>query len=127
MELKTPYLHLRIKDNLLVGTYPGNLHIDLDIAHAIVRTRLSFTGGKNMPSIIMSQGVVSMDKPAREYLASEEGTMGLSASAIVVSSSFGRFLGYFFLRVNKPVKMPVKIFTDMMRAEKWLQQFIQQD
>ena len=123
MELDTPFVHISIKDKILVGTYKKNLRINLEIAKEIVRARLSFTGGKKMPSMIISQGVISMDKPAREYLASDEAIVGLAASAIVVNSPFSSFLGSFFLAVNK-TKMPVKIFADIPSAEKWLQQFI---
>lgn len=124
MELDTPYVHLRIKDKILVGTYKKNIRINLEIAKEIVRARLSFTGNRNMPSLIISQGIVTIDKPAREYLSSDEATVGLVASAILVNSKFSSFLGNFFLTVNK-TKMPVKIFSDISIAEKWLQQFIE--
>ncbi len=123
MELDTPYVHLRIKDNILVGTYKKNLRIDLEIAKSIVSTRLSFTGGKKMPSLILSQGVISINKPAREYLASDDAIEGLLASAIIVNSPFSSYLGNFFLAVNK-TKLPVKIFSTIPRAERWLQQFL---
>lgn len=123
MELDTPYVHLRIKDNILVGTYKKDLHIDLDIAKQIVCTRLSFTGGNKMPSLILSEGVVSIDKPAREYLASDEGVQGLTASAIIVNSPYSSFLGNFFRSVTK-TNIPVKQFSAISRAEKWLQKFI---
>lgn len=123
MELDTRFVHLCIKDKILVGTYKKNLRINFEIAKEIVCTRLSFTGGKKMPSMIISHGVISMDKPAREYLASDEATKGLAASAIIVNSTFSSFLGNFFLAVYK-TKMPVKIFADIPSAEKWLQQFI---
>lgn len=104
-------------------SYKTGLHINREIAHEIVSARLSFTEGKKMAAMLISQGVISMDKPAREYLASDEATEGLLATAIIVDSSFSSFLGNFFLMVNK-TKMPVKIFYDIPLAEKWLQQFI---
>jgi len=124
MEFDSPFMHLLVRDKILVGTYKQNLRISLEVAKAIVQARISFTGAEEMPALIDSKGVISMDKPAREYLASEEGTKGLSASAIVVNSTFSTFLGNFFLTVNRPRKMPVKIFTDVAAAEKWLKQFI---
>ncbi len=124
MELDTPYVHLRIKDNILVGTYKGNLRIDLLIAKEIVRTRLSFTGGRKLPALIISQGVISMDKPARDYLASDEAIKDLLAAAIFVDTSFSALLGNFFLKVNK-TKMPVKVFHNIGRAEKWLAKYIE--
>lgn len=123
MEHDTPLVHLRIKDNILIASYRKNLIIDLDVAHKIVLQRQSFTRGQKMPAIILSQGVTSIDKPAREYLASKKGTEGLSACAIIVNSPFSRLLGNFFLMVNK-TSIPVKLFSNISRAEKWLQQFM---
>ena len=124
MELDTPYVHLRIKNNILVGAYKKDLRINLEVAKAIVQSRIFFTGNTKMPSLIISQGVITMDKPAREYLSSKEATEGLAASAIVVNSAFSSFLGNFFLSVNK-TNIPVKIFSDAVKAEEWLQQFIE--
>ncbi len=123
MEYDTPYVHLLIKDHILIGHYKKDLKINLDVARQIVHSRLSFTRGKNLPSMIMSEGVISMDKPAREFLASKEGVKGLLASAIIVDSAFSSFLGNFFLKVNK-TKIPTKIFLNISKAQEWLQQFI---
>lgn len=123
MEFDTNFVHLLIKDKILVVTYKSGLHITLEIAQKIVTDRLSFTEDKKLAAMIISHGVISMDKPAREYLASEEGTNGLTATAIIVDSSFSRSLGNFFLIVNK-TKMPVKIFSNIPRAIKWLQKYI---
>ncbi len=124
MDLDTPYVHLCIRDKILVGTYKKNLHINLDIAKQIVHDRIIFTEGKTMPSMIISRGVVSIDKPAREYLASDEAIQGLSASAIIVNSKFSSFLGNFFLRANK-TKIPVQIFPNVSKGTRWLQKFIE--
>jgi hypothetical protein len=123
MEYDTPFVHLRIKDNILIASYKKNLIINLDIAKKIVLQRQSFTRGQKMAVMIFSQGVTGIDKPAREFFASPKGTEGLSASAIVVNSPFSRLLGNFFLRVNK-APIPVKLFSNISSAEKWLQQFI---
>lgn len=123
MEYDTPFVHLRIKDNILIASYRKNLIINLDVAQKIVLQRQSFTRGQKMPVIIFSNGVTSIDKPARVYFASQKGTQGLSASAIIVNSLFSRSMGNFFLMVNK-TSIPVKLFSNISRAEKWLQQFI---
>lgn len=122
--METAYVHLRVKDDILTGTYKKNVHIDLAIAKEIVRTRKSFTRGKIMPSLILSEGVVSIDKAAREYFVSQEATDGLSATAIVVRTAFSRFLGNVFMQLNKS-PMPVRIFSTQAKAEIWLTQFIQ--
>ena len=123
MEPETPFVHLLIRDHILIGTYRKELHIDLDIARQIVAERIRFTKGKKMAAMILSEGVSTIDKPAREYLASEKGTEGLLASAIVVSSPFDFLMGKFFLKVNK-ARIPSKICYSTSQAEKWLQQFI---
>jgi len=124
MEQDTPYVHLQVKDNILIGTYKPKTHIDLWIAREIVQTRLAFTQGKKYASIIIGHGIVSMDKPAREYLSSPEATEGIIATAIVVSSKFHRIIGNFFISVNR-TPMPVRIFKEVIHAEKWLGKFIE--
>jgi len=124
MELDSPYINLRIKDHILVGTYKTDLRINLEAAKEIVRTRISFTGDKKMPSLIIIRGVVSIDKPAREYLSSAEATRGLAAAAMIVHSAFSSSLGNFFLAVHK-TNIPVKLFSDTAKAELWLQQYIE--
>lgn len=123
MEIDTPFVHLLIKDNILIGTYKKNLIINLEVAQQIVEQRLSFTEGKKFASMIICHGVISIDKAAREFLASEKGTHGLSATAIIVNSPFSSLMGNFFLMVNK-TGIPVKIFSNTSKAKKWLQQFI---
>ncbi len=118
----TPYVRLEIKDNILYGTYKKGLKINLDIAKSIVATRLEFTQGKDMLAVIYNQGVISMDKAARDFLASADGTRGLRAAAMMLDSAFSSFLGNFYLSVNKP-PMPVRIFTNTDAAVKWLRRY----
>ena len=126
MEYVRPYVHLLIKDHILVGTYEKGIKINLDIAQQIVHTRMSFTRGKKMAAIIIGYGIVSMDKAAREFLTSDEGIHGLIAIAILVDSTYSNFVGNLFMKMNKP-KIPVRIFSDAHKAEKWIQQFIVMD
>jgi len=125
MEMETTHVYLRIKDNILIGTYKQDVHITLDIAKEIVRSRISFTRGATMPCIILSDGIISIDKAARNYLGSTEATLGLSASAIISKSAFSIVLGNFFLKLSNR-NMPVKLFRSSVKAEQWLQQFIEQ-
>ncbi len=122
-ELDTDYVHLEIKDGILVGIYKKGLKINLSIAREIVQSRLAFTENKIFPALIYNQGVISMDKEARQFLSSPEGIKGLKAAAIILDSPFGSFLGNFFLSVNK-TSMPVRIFSKTGSASKWLAQFV---
>jgi hypothetical protein len=123
MELDTRYVHLLLKDDILIGTYKKGLHINLEIAQEIVRTRISFMEGKKIPAMIITKGIIGISKPARDYLSSKEGTEGLVASAIIAGASFNNLMGNFFLKVHKTA-MPVRIFSDKLHAEKWLKKFI---
>lgn len=118
----TPYVLLEMKDGILHGTYKKGLKMDIEVAHAIVAARLKFTEGKTVPAVIFNQGVISMDKAARDFLASPDGTKGIKAAAMMLDSAFSSFLGNFYLSVNKP-PMPVRIFTNTNAAIKWLEKY----
>jgi hypothetical protein len=120
--LDTPYVHFELQDDLLICTYKRGLKLNLDMAKEIVKTRLEFINYKPTLVLVYNQGVVSMDKKARDYLSSDEGLRGCIAGAIVLDSPFGTFLGNFYLSVTKP-KMPARIFSKTEAALKWLQKF----
>ncbi|HEX7905441.1 MAG TPA: hypothetical protein VF487_16325 [Chitinophagaceae bacterium] len=120
--LDTPYVYYELQDDLLIGTYKKGLKINLDIAKEIVKTRLEFIDYKPKLTLALNQGVMSMDKKARDYLSSDEGIRGAIAGAIVLDTPFGSFLGNFYLSVTKP-KIPLRIFSKKETAVKWLQQF----
>ena len=120
--LDTQYVYLELHDDLLIGTYKKGLKIDLDIAKEIVRTWQDFTEHKPVLQLVYNQGVVSMDKKARDYLSSKEAVGKIIAGAIVLDSPFGSFLGNFYLTVSKP-KMPARIFSNTEAALKWLDKF----
>lgn len=69
MKFTAAFVDLLIEDEILIVTYKTGIQINQGVAEKIVSSRLSFTGNKKIPVIILSQGVISMDKPAREYLA----------------------------------------------------------
>lgn len=123
MKPNSESVHLLVRDKILEVSFKPGLHINRKIAEKIVRDRLFFTHGKPMPAIIISQGLISVDRQAREYLSSEHGTIGLLGTAIIVDSTFSTFIGNFFISVNE-TNMPARIFSSIPQAKKWLQQFI---
>lgn len=120
--LDTPYVHYELQEDMLIGTYKKGLKITLEIAKEVVKTRLEFIDYKPKLTLALNQGVISMDKKARDYLSSDEGVRGTIAGAIVLDTPFGSFLGNFYLSVTKP-KIPLRIFSKKETAVKWLQQF----
>lgn len=93
--LDTPYVHYELQSNLLIATYKKGLKVSLDMAKEIVNARLELTNHKPLLVIVYNQGVVSMDKKARDYLSSNEGVKGIIAAAIVLDS-LRILLGNFF-------------------------------
>ena len=120
--LDTPYVHYELQDDLLICTYKKGSRLNLDKAKEIVKTRLEFVDYKPTVLLVYNQGVVSMDKKAREYLSTGDGVKGVVAAAIVVASPFTSFMANFFVSVNKP-KMPVRVFSNANDSLKWLQKF----
>jgi hypothetical protein len=95
---------------------------DLDAAKTTVVKRLEASKGVAYPVLIDAREVQSISKEARDYFASPDGVSMVKASALVLDSVMGKFLGNFFLTINKP-KVPLKLFTDADSAREWLNQF----
>jgi hypothetical protein len=121
--LDTPYISFEIKESILVASYKKGLKINLPIAEEIVKARLIFTNERNIPVMILNQGVVSIEKKARDFLSSKNGIKGVKAAAIVLKTPFGSFLGNFLISVTKP-SMPAKIFSTEEAAMRWLKNFV---
>lgn len=118
----TPHFSLEIKDDILYVTYFSGVSITLDVAKDIVKKRMEYTEGRPYPLIVTGEGLRAMDKHARDYLATDEGTAGVLAGVLLVNSVYTEFFGNFFLRIAKP-EIPTNIFTDKGKALEWLQQF----
>jgi hypothetical protein len=121
--MDTVAVYLEMDNGILIGTYKPNVKITLKVAKEIVATRLSFISNKTMPALVLNQGVIKMDKDARDFLSSPEGTKGIKCAAILINSTFISFTVNFFLKVTK-TNIPVKTFTDKKEALIWLQQFV---
>ena len=122
--LDTQFAHLELQDDLLIAHYKKGIRISLDIAKQIVKTRLNFTGSKPVLGLIYNEGVKKIDKDARDYLTSEEGTFGITAVAYVLNNPFpfSSFFANFFVSISK-TNLPVRIFSSEKPALKWLAQF----
>jgi hypothetical protein len=59
MKLTTTFVELLIEDEILIVTYKTGIQINQEVAEKIVCSRLSFTGNKQIPAMILSHGVVS--------------------------------------------------------------------
>lgn len=110
-----------LEDGISYGKFKVKV-FDLEAAKIAVKSRLEISNGVAYPTLADARGVTSISKEARDYFASPEGTVLLLASALLLDSVLNRFLGNFFLQINKPT-IPLKLFTEEKEALKWLQQF----
>ena len=117
--LETPYVSFEIDNGILIATYKPSITISLKHAKEIVSSRLSFIDRPTMPTLILNQGIIKMDKDARDYLASADGIAGVKCAAILINSNFISITVNFFLKVTK-TKLLVKTFTDKENALTWL-------
>ena len=115
---KGKYVDFEMDGDILIARYKNAPKIDLQAAKEIQKDRLTFTSHKRVPVLVIDQGLVSMDRQAREFFSSEAGIEGISASAMIVSSTVNSMLVNFILKISRP-NMPVKMFTDKNAAVAW--------
>ena len=121
--LDTKYVRFELEDDLLTGHYKKDLRINLEIAEAVVKARLEFTEYKPVLALAINEGVVSMNKEARDFLASDEGVKCVIAGAVVnANNPVAVFFVNFYLAVARP-KVPARMFTTKEAAIKWLKKF----
>lgn len=115
---------LRIKKGILFCEYKEG-KINIEKAKEIVKNRASYTDGIAYPAIISLSNKVEVDKEARAYFKTEESGSGLSAVAMISTSSYSLIIMNFMLRLYTPSKMPIKMFTDEDKAVKWLMPYVE--
>ncbi len=126
MKKNGEFVDLEIHNNFLIARYKAGPKIDLVAAKLILQERLEFTNYRSVPVLVIDSGLVSMDKQARDFLSSDEGVRGIRASAIISSSVVNSMLVNFILKISRP-NLPVKVFTDRIAAENWLNSFVDEE
>ena len=123
--LENDEVKIELEDGILIADWKRPF-ADLNSAQQAVKHRLECTNFVPFPMLLNATQMKSITKPARDFLASEEGCEGIIAGAFLINSSFGRMIGNFFIRINRPLR-PAKIFTDEIEAKKWLSTYIKKD
>lgn len=123
--LDNEYSKIELSNGILIATWKASF-VNLDIAKQVVSRRLSVTSGQNYPILIKIKSIKDSTKEARDFLASEKGSDGIIAGAVIVDSVLGNMLATFFIFLNKP-RIPTKIFKDEAKAKEWLEQFVVKD
>lgn len=112
-------IKMEIKDNILYAHYKAGLKITLNDAKSIVVERLKLLENRILPTLVLDGGVVSMDKAARDYFSSVEGTKGIKSVAMVENSFFSKMLINFFMKITKTT-IQVRAFNNQNEAIEWL-------
>lgn len=104
-------------------TYTGG-PITIDVARALVERRSGLFEDKDILVLVTVKDLKGMDREARDYLSSIEGTKGIKAGAIVVKSAFTTHMANFFMKISfSKSKMPAKVFSNEEEAIIWLRKF----
>ncbi len=93
------------------------------MAKKLVAERKNLIQARDYPFLIIVRNYLLLDKQAFVYFASEEGMSGLSASSIVIRSSFKRILTNFNLLLTKQNRR-FKVFNSAAEAKLWLFKYI---
>jgi hypothetical protein len=110
---------MEIRDDILYIYYKRGLRFDLQVSKDFVAKRIQFLAGKQYPAVVIDEGLLSMDKQARDYFASDEGISGVTAVAFIQKTLFSKMLIDFFLGTSQP-NISAKAFSNTDDAVKWL-------
>ena len=110
------------EDDILFFEFKNNAVIDLPAAQQIIADRLQTQQEKPFSVLCIMNGVVNINKAARDYFA-QQGSVLIKAVAIVANQgSFAFLMSSFYVRVNKP-QVPTKVFSDKSNALQFLKSF----
>lgn len=112
-------IKMEIIDGVLHAHYKAGLKLSLEDAVYLVEEREKLCEGKEFPFMIYDGGVVSMDREARIFFSSYEGTKGISMAAFLETSVFSKMLINFFLKLTKP-NVKSRAFNDVNEALNWI-------
>jgi len=124
-KIENDIIEYQINDGILFGRYKVKV-LDYTMAVKAVKLRKEFTQNNSYPNLASGINVMSIEKEARDYFATEEATEGVLAGAVMINSIVQATLMNFFLRVSQP-NIPTKIFTDEKKAIDWLKQYKKSD
>lgn len=113
---------LYIQDGILFCIYQKKLVLHLSAAQWVVSQRLALQMNRVMPVYCDHSGVRLANKDVRDYMALE-GTAGISALALVVSSPVSQVISEVFTLSNLP-PIPTQIFMESSEALAFLKQYL---
>lgn len=120
--IKLKKIHINLLNKCLVENIMlEGEEIEVEDMREVKKHNLIATQGKKYAVLIVTSDFVGVSKAARELLAGGEIATNTVAYAFLIKNFAQRIVGNYYLRVNKP-KTPTKLFTDRLKAIKWLGQ-----
>lgn len=121
---KTPLADVFVLDN---GIHKEVWNIKELTDLEIVQTHLQITteesrkrGVETLLILIDATNVKKISKPVRDFLEQARSEPIPSAIALLLRSALSRIIGTLFLKFNKPVDFPMKLFPNEDKAINWL-------
>lgn len=92
-----------------------------DAVDLIEKTTAALEGKGNFPTLVLVGDARKVTRGAREFYARDPMNAAVSSRvALVGTSSVGRVIANFFLGLNRPDTIPVRVFADIEGARAWL-------
>ena len=119
-EYRTTSFWTAESDDIVYFKYAPKLEIDISVAKEIVASRLNYTNGKSVYTLIDFSNVKSVTKEARDYMNSPEGGLkGILGGAFLSTSVVSTLFVNLYLKISNP-SVPAKFFTSEKDAMWWL-------
>jgi hypothetical protein len=110
-------------DGIVEVFFKDHFTMDIPAQEYLLKEYQKICNGKKMPFIYHAGNFVTITKEARENAIHLEEQHPANATAILATTLAYKLIAVFYLKFNKP-KLPYKVFTDRLKAEKWLYQFV---
>ncbi|HET6225713.1 MAG TPA: hypothetical protein VFF27_05495 [Bacteroidia bacterium] len=119
-EYKTVSFWKEKDEDIVFFKYAPQLEINIDTAKEIVKSRLEYTKGEQVYTLIDFTNVKLVTKEGREYMNDSEGGLkGILGGAFLSNSLVTTLFINLYLSINKP-SVPAKFFTKKEDALTWL-------
>lgn len=119
-EYKNTFFWKEDHEDVLFFKYSPKLEMNIDAAKEIVKSRLEYTNGKSMYTLIDVTNLKSATKEARDYMNSPEGGLkGVLGGAFLSNNVVATLVINLFLKFSH-LAIPAKFFTNKAEAIHWL-------
>ncbi|MEX1238444.1 MAG: hypothetical protein WEB30_01955 [Cyclobacteriaceae bacterium] len=110
----------KVEHDIIFFKYKPRIEIDINTAKDLVKSRLDYTGGQPVYTLIDFTNVKSVTKEARDYMNSAEGGLkGILGGAFLSNSVVATLFVNLYLKVSHPT-IPARFFTSSSDAIEWL-------